>query len=190
MRSLTIHVALFAAAATSSVALAQPHMHEEIQVGVNTASNKLQMHTHAPMPFMLEESPFPGIDGYANAETALASLDADHPAINLFMLPPTADIRAILVSADPLMQTFNGPGPMQPGEEFFLGSPVIHFLPVWNLLPGAQFGQEYGIRFKFHDASGQFADSDVFELRFTPVPAPAGVGIISLGLLAAGRRRR
>lgn len=173
-------------AVCGSAALAQHH--EEIQAAVD-AQGRLHMHTHAPMPFMVPESPFVGIPGYATAEIALASLPSDHPAIGLFMLPATVDIRAVLVAADPGMQVFGIPQPLQVGQEIAMGAPVIHVLPVWHL-PNGLPGQEYNISFYFRDASGQLQDSEVFELSFVPVPAPGGAALMGLGALGVCARRR
>lgn len=87
------------------------------------------------------------------------------------------------------MQTLDGAPPTHPREVFLrrAGNPLPSRV---ERAAGAQFGKECGIRFKFHDASGKFGNGDVFELRFTPVPAPAAAATISLGLLVAGRRRR
>ncbi len=168
-------------------ALAQ-HVHEEVQVG-RTDAGQLIMHTHAIMPFPLEESVFPGIDGYAGADVALASLSEDHPAINVFMLATTVDIRAVFLGADPGMQVFNGISPMTVGSEMVLGAPVIHFLPVFNITAGTP-GQEFAVRMKFRDASGTYSDSPEFTMRFSPVPGVGVAGVVLAGLVATARRRR
>lgn len=181
-------VAALGAMPLAAAAIAQPH-HEEVQVGAD-ASGRLHMHTHAAMPFPLDESPFPGITGWAGAEVALASLSEDHPGIGLFLLSPTCDIRAVFLGSDPGVQVYNGLVPMVPGEEMVLGAPVIHYMPVWNITSGTP-GEAYALRFRFRDASGQYAESDAFEVTFTPVPAPGGA-LVSAGVLVAlnARRRR
>lgn len=171
----------------AGTALAQPH-HEEVQVGVD-ASGQLHMHTHAPMPFVLPVSPFPGIDGYAHAEVALASLPSDHPQVGLFLLPQTVDIRAVLVSHSPGMHVYGGLDPLPVGGELVLGAPVIHYLPIWNISSTTP-GEVKDISFFFRDASGQFMNSEVFTITFTAVPAPSGaLALAGLGVLAARRRR-
>jgi hypothetical protein len=179
--------AIAALVITAGAALAQ-HDHSLIQAG-RTDGNQLVMHTHAPMPFEVEPSIFPEFQGYATAEVAFESLMEDHPAIGVFLLDPRADIRAILVGADPDISVFDGLHQVAIGEQIVLGPPVFHYLPVYNINPGIP-GQEYELRFQFHDASGIYSDSDVFGLRFTPVPAPAGAALFSLTALAAFRRRR
>jgi hypothetical protein len=186
MRVRSAAVGVLAVTACAGSALAQHH--EEIQVAVD-AQGRLHMHTHAHMPFMVPESPFAGIPGYATAEVALASMPTDHPAIGLFVLPANVDIRAVLVAADPGMQVFGIPQPLQIGQEIAMGAPVIHVLPVWHL-PNGVPGQEYGISFYFRDASGQFQDSEVFELTFMPVPAPGAAALLGVGALGLCARRR
>jgi hypothetical protein len=187
MRTLHPVVLVSALIAAAGSALAQPH-HEEIQVARN-ANGVLHMHTHAHMPFPLEPSPFPGIDGYAGAEVGLASIPSDHPAIGLFMLPNNVDIRAVLVAQDPDMQVFGGANPLPVGGELVLDPPDIHYLPVWNIHTGS-VGQEHGISFFLRDAPGSFADSQIFTITFTPLPAPGALGPAAMAGLLALRRRR
>lgn len=179
--------AALAVGLVESSALAQ-HVHEEVQVGRTTAG-QLVMHTHAVMPFALEESVFPGIDGYAGAEVALASLDADHPAIDVFMLASSVDIRAVFLGSDPGILVYNGIAPMTVGSELVLGAPVIHFLPVFNITSGTP-GQEFAVRMMFRDASGTYSDSPEFTMRFTPVPGVGVASVMLAGLAATTRRRR
>lgn len=180
-------VAFASTLVTACAALAQPH-HQEIMCGVD-AAGQLHMHHHAVMPFVLPPSPFPGIDGYAQAEVALSSLDVDHPAIGLFTLPQTVDIRAVLVSQSPGMQVFGGITPLPIGGELVLGAPVIHYMPIWNITQG-QPGEVKDIALYFRDASGQFQDSEVFTLQFQVVPTPATAMVLVAGILPICRRRR
>lgn len=185
MRAGVIGVVL---ATSAGAAWAQPHLHEEVQVGRDSLG-RLHMHTHAHMPFILPESPFPGIHGYAHAEVALASLPSDHPHIDLFMLPQTVDIRAVLVAQSPGMQVYGGLDPLPIGSELVLGAPVIHYMPIWNITATTP-GEVKTISFFFRDASGQFTDSDVFSITFTAVPSPAALTSLAAGLLLIPRRRR
>lgn len=162
--------------------------HDEVMVG-HTAANQLVMHTHSVMPFELPDSVFPGITGFAGAEVALASLDADHPALGIFMLPETVDIRCVLLDFSPNMRVYNGLSPMAVGDEMVLGAPVIHYMPIWNITQGNP-GEVSSAVFQFRDATNQMSASQPFTVTFTPAPAPGGVCLLGLGAVFATRRRR
>lgn len=162
--------------------------HEEVMVG-RSSTNQLVMHTHDIMPFELPESVFPGISGYAGATVALASLEADDPGEDLFMLPGNVDIRCVLLATSANMRVYNGVNPMVAGEEMVLGAPVIHYLPLWNITQGNP-GEESFAVFQFRDASNQMTTSAPFFVTFTPAPTPGVLGAVGIGAVAAMRRRR
>jgi hypothetical protein len=162
--------------------------HEEVMVA-RTASNQLTMHTHDQMPFGLGASVIPGITGFASADIAFASLETDDPGEDIFTLPATVDVRAVLLSVSPNMRVYNGLTQMQVGDEMTLGAPVIHYVPIWNITQGNP-GEESFAVFQFRDASNQLTSSAPFFITFTPVPAPGVLGIAGAGLVLAFRRRR
>ncbi len=173
-----------AALTTCGVAAA----HEEVMVG-RSAANQLQMHSHDPMPFELPASVFPGIGGFASADIAFASLDADSPGEDLFMLPANVDIRCVLLALSPNMQVYNGLTPMTVGQEMVFGAPTIHYLPIWNVTGGNPGDESFAV-FQFRDASNQLTTSAPFFVSFTPAPAPGVLGLAGVGAVFAARRRR
>lgn len=181
-----------AASAAAIVFIATPalaqHDHSILSVGRDDAG-VLHMHTHDAMPFEVMPSIYSGIDGFATAEVAFESLSADHPAIGLFMLDESSDIRATLLAQDDGIQVFGGgPNPLPVGGEIYLGHPFFHVLPVYNIFAG-KVGDEFSMWFRFTDASGLYSDSDPFEMRFVAVPAPAAPAIGVIGVLALRRKR-
>jgi hypothetical protein len=158
-------VLAIATAALTGAAVAHPH-HYEMLIGRNS-SGQLLMYTHSQMPFKLNRSIFPGFDGWADAGVEFSSLDFEYPALDIYDITPTAHIQAFLVSEDPGIHVHNGLPVLPVGQYLDLGVPYIHFGPVWNIYDGVP-GQVFHMQFYFHDATGQFADSEVFTVLLTP----------------------
>lgn len=181
------HILLLHISGVWAMALsAQAH---ELRVGRNE-SDQIIMHIEGGQPFDLEESPFPGFDGFAASDPGFVALPVDNPGEGIFALPSNADLEFELLGADAQIQVWNdtGTAPMLVGERFTMGQPLFHIHPIWHS-PDGMPGEEYGIQIRLHDISGQLAASDAYTLLFTPVPEPTpAAGLLLLGAIA-GRRR-
>jgi hypothetical protein len=146
---------------------------EEVMVG-RTSAGRLAALVEAPQPLPLPVSVFPGIPGWAAGELGFHSAFVDSPGDDLFVLPPEVDIRFVLVSTDAGVQVLNdhGSGWLAPGESFELGSPFFDVHPLFNIVPGAA-ATSYSVRIVLHDPSGQFTDSEIVTISFTPEHACA-----------------
>lgn len=108
-----------------------------------------------------------------------------------------------IVSFDPGVKLWDpddlGRGPLSaPGTQYSLGTTGTAFLKsaLWqidNTAPGFDPNQHiWGASMKFIDLTGTYGDSPVYTFLMEPaaVPAPASVGLLGLGGVAAARRRR
>lgn len=178
----------FAAATGLSIALVSAaSAHDTIQVG-RSAAGQMVGHLHFDDAFLyLPESVFPGFEGFAAPDPGWEAVHEDHPDEDLFMLPHSADIAAVLLASDAEMGVWNGSAFVGVGESLLLGHPAFHIHPIWNAFPSAQVGGTYEMTFMLTDLSGQFTDSDPFTLVFSPIPEPSGAVLL---LAAALMRRR
>ena len=181
--NLRMPVILSLGLATAAQALAH-----ELQVGRNE-SNQIIMHIEGGQPFDLEESPFPGFDGFAASDPGFVALPVDNPGEGIFALPSTADLEFELLGADAHIQVWNdtGTAPMLVGERFTMGQPLFHIHPIWHSPDGTP-GEEYGIHVRLHDLSGQLTASDAYTILFTPVPEPTTAAMLLVGAMAWRRR--
>jgi len=154
--------AFIAAAVIASPALA----HDEIAIG-RTADNRLALHVHVPMPFILPESVFVDLPGWTHFEPAIISSPTDDPGEDFFQLASDCNIQMVLVGTDPAASLLSDDGShwMTPGETYQLGSPFFHFHPIWNLAPGTGPGQ-HEIRLFLRDTTGRYTDSETYTFTF------------------------
>lgn len=183
MRRYTVCTSLALAGFVSSAAA------HELLVG-RDAANRIVMHSDAE-PFPLDESPFPGFDGFAASDPGFVALGADRPTENIFALPGTADLEFTLIADEPHIQVWNdtGTAPMEIGESFTMGQPLFHVHPIWHSPDGTP-GETYTLHIRLHDLSGQLSDSASYPIAFTPVPEPtAAAGLVLAALTVICRRR-
>ncbi len=160
----------------------------ELQVGRNE-TNQIIMHIEGGQPFDLEESPFPGFDGFAASDPGFVALPVDNPGEGIFALPSSADLEFELLAADAHIQVWNdtGSAPMLIGERFTMGQPLFHIHPIWHSPDGTP-GEEYGIQVRLHDLSGQLAASNAYTILFSPVPEPTAATMLLIGGIFLRRR--
>src|SRR5262245_28175345 len=91
-----------------------------------TAEGQLHAIVEVPMPCPLPPSPFPGIDGFADAEPGIASLEIDEPDEGLFQLDPDCFVQFELVATDPGLQIVTS-HVWVPGETIDFGPPFFDF---------------------------------------------------------------
>lgn len=170
------------------LAASGPALAHELQVGRNEF-NQIIMHIEGGQPFDLDESPFPGFEGFAASDPGFVALPVDNPGEGIFALPSTADLEFELLAADAHIQVWNdtGTAPMLVGERFTMGQPLFHIHPIWHSPDGSP-GEEYGIQVRLHDLSGQLAASDAYSILFTPVPEPTAAAVLLLGGFLMRRR--
>lgn len=151
------------------VALIGPVVQHACAHGVSigrSAVGQLRVIYRVAMPVLLRPSPFPGINGWADAEPGFASVEVEDPGNDLYFLNPNCDIHFVLVGMDPGVQIVTDHA-WVPGEDFEFGAPFFDDHLVFNI-PDGMIGQEYGLQFRLYDASGIHADSPVYTLTFTP----------------------
>jgi len=156
---------------------------DEIDAG-HTAAGKLKVnHSFSVLP--LEASVFPGIIGYATGEVGFHSVAFDEPGDDFFQLSSEGDFRLVLLAKDPGMEVWNdhGSGFMSIGESFFVGSAPFDTHPIWNIVDGTP-GQTYSLTLKLQDLNGVYAESDPFQLSFTPNPPVLAITNAGHGLIA------
>ena len=175
--------------ATTAALAAQASAHNPINIA-RTAGGQLTHHIHAQQPEPLNPSVFPEYPGWADFDVAIEALDKDHEDDGLFTLDSAANIDLRVVAADQGVRVaFALAEFIEPGTSFNLGHSYFHFHPAWNIFEG-EIGHIYEITFQLHDRTGMYADSEPFNVSFTPIPAPAGIVAMSLGFAACTRRRR
>ncbi|MCG3127540.1 MAG: hypothetical protein CHACPFDD_02402 [Phycisphaerae bacterium] len=179
---------LVAAAVLVSPALA------DILIG-QTSGGQLKMHAHADdQPFVLQ--PVSGLfNGWADDHPALKSVDVDDPEEDLFQLPEVAGIEVELVASDPAFRLFRDDlSEVHPGERIGLGSPDIHYHPVWLIDsddPAFDPDQtEWHVTLRAHDVGPSgLPSSDPIVAAFT-TPEPATVLLLAPVLMLLRRRVR
>jgi hypothetical protein len=141
--------------------------HDDVFITCN-AEGRLQVEVVVKLPIELPESTFPGIDGWAGAGIGLTTIVSDQPERGRFMLPPTSNIRLVLVSQDHGVRMLNDNGSawLEPGQEFGLGAPYFMFHPVFNVYD-REHQDVFSMNFFVRDASGQSPDSEPFTISFT-----------------------
>jgi hypothetical protein len=164
-RSLGYTVAAMAIAPNAALA-------DGIDVG-RTSGGRLAAVVEAAQPFPLPNSPFPGIEGYSTGAIGISSIEIEHADEGLFPLPPSADVRFILVSADDDLLVYAGLSPLPIGGGGVLGNPFFDFHPIYNISRGGP-GTTKSLQLVLRDMSGQFADSEPITLTFVATPACPG----------------
>lgn len=141
--------------------------HDEVLCGSDGAG-KLKVRIDTILPLLLDQelAEFPGISGFP---VGLTTPTADEPVESFYALPPTADIVYVLIDTGHGLTMYEGFIPMTPGYQYTLGNPYFHFHPVWAI-EDHHAGETIPLTGYFRDLSGQFADSDPFEITFTTVP--------------------
>ena len=162
-------ITIFAVCILPLVALAE----EEMDIGRSSA-DVLKIGAPFEEAIVLPRSPFPGITGYATGEVGVHSTILDDPTNDFFQLAAAADLRLILMAKDPGIEVWNDHGSayMEIGESFYVGQPAFDTHPIWNIVSGLP-GSNYTLSLKIHDVSGTYADSETFEITFTPAVPPA-----------------
>jgi hypothetical protein len=135
-------------------------------VCARNAAGQLVAHVEVTQPVPLEPSIFPGIDGFA-APLGFASLEAEEPEEGLLLLIASADIEAVLISADDGVLILDGTRVLVPGDAMAFGNPFFDYHPMFNI-PHGHEGVEYTIRFQLRDRSGTYAASEEFLLVVAP----------------------
>jgi hypothetical protein len=142
--------------------------HNAIELG-HHASGQLFPHYHQTSPAPLPISQIPGIKGWADVTVGIEAIFKDEPDHDLFVLADDCSIQFTVIAADPGLYVFNDTGTahVEIGGSFNLGNPPFHFHPLWHL-EDAIYGQSYEIQIQFHDTSGQYTDSGILTIAFTP----------------------
>jgi hypothetical protein len=154
------HVAVLVAASLPTIASAH-----EI-VCARNAAGQLVAHVEVAQPVTLEESMFPGIVGFASP-LGFASLEADEPEEGLLQLVASADVEAVLISADDGVLILDGDRLLLPGDAMAFGNPFFDYHPMFNV-PDGHSGEEFTVRFQLRDKSGIYATSEEFSIVVTP----------------------
>ena len=150
----------------------------EILAGRNS-TGLLKIDIEFPLPLVLPAAIYAGIPGYATGELGFHSTQFDDPSNDFFQLSPSADFRLILMAHDPGMEIWTGTQYLAAGDSFYIGPPPFDTHPIWNLTNGVP-GVVYSLTLKLHDLNGIYADSDPFELSFTPPVPIVAIQITSL----------
>lgn len=143
--------------------------HDEILCG-HDGAGKLKARLDIIQPLLLDQE-FMGFEGFAGAPAGLTTPVADEPLEEFYVLSPTSDIMFVLVSTEHALTMYNGFVPMMPGEQYPLGFPYFHNHPVWTI-EHKHAGETISLTGYFRDLSGQYADSDPFQVSFTTLPPP------------------
>lgn len=161
----------------------------ELQVG-RTASNQIVMNILGGQPFDLEESPFPGFDGFAASDPGFVAIVEDDPNTGTLVLPTSSFLKFTLVGIDAGIQIWNdsGSAPMNVGETYTLGQPLFHVHPIWHSPAGIP-GNLYDIQIQLFDQTGVLSASPVYTFVFTPVPEPGSLSLLLAPALVILRRR-
>ncbi len=148
--------------------------HDEVEITVGrTAAGRLVAHLHATTPIHIEPSVFPGIEGFATGLIGFHSADFDDPADDFYSLVPAADIRAVLIRADPGIEVLNNLHPMMPGDFMEFGNPFFDYHPLFHIA-AADPGERFEVRFYFGDTTNTYSPSEELVLVFSPeAGAPA-----------------
>lgn len=154
------------AAVAVLLSAAQSAFAHGVVVGQNS-SGDLVVHIEVHQPIELPPSIFPGILGWANAEPGIASAELDEPDEDLFQLDDACSVQFIFVGADPGIQIVTS-HVWVPGESLEFGPPFFDDHLVFNI-PDGEIGTSYAVQFRLHDLNGVHGDSEVYEIRFTPV---------------------
>lgn len=195
MHGMTTTAITLITAALVQTASAQTRHEGDFFIGVNGTGQLAvegDFEDAAPLPAFDDG----GIHGWFGDEPGFASLDADEPDEDFFVLADGADIYFELLSVDEAFKVYDPFfAPMAPGESFALGGHEFDEHAFWHIDsddPAFDPNQaEWGITWRVvdHGSSG-YATSDVYTSRFTNVPAPGGIIPLALAALACTRRRR
>jgi hypothetical protein len=161
----------------------------ELLVG-RSSTDQILLHIQGDMPFDLGESPFPGFDGFAEAEPGWVATTEDLPDEGLFLLPGGSDLEFVLIASTEHIRVWNdtGTAPMQIGETYHIGQPLFHNHPIWQSLDGVP-GEVYSLTVQLRDRNALLSESEYYVLEFevTPTIAPGdidGDGDVDLADLA------
>lgn len=189
-----VSIALFAATAAPTWA---QHQHEgDVTVG---HSGSGQLKVEAPVGLnVLDPVNNIVLKGWAGMEPGMESLLADEPLEDFCMLAPGAQISLVGISLDPAFKVHSAMLDYliaAPGDQLPLGDYELHEHPTWHIDshdPGFNSSQTvWSGTFRLIDTgTTHYAASDPFTLSFTNVPEPATLGLLTIGALAAMRRRR
>ena len=186
---MRIPSARIAAAGIALLTLAEIAAAHQLLVGRNGA-NRIVMELDDGPVYDLGPSFIPGIDGFADAEPGFVGNGDDFPAEDFFMIPPTADIEFVLISAEPHIAVWNDTGSahMLVGETYHVGVGFFHNHPVWHSPDGTP-GEVYELEILLRDRAGLLSDSEVYAIGFRPVPEPGMALMLLVGAAAVARRR-
>lgn len=182
--------------AIASVALAQPHHHDEDFVVGVSSSGVLGIEGDFDEHFELPAFDNGTFVGWLGDEPGLTNLDEDEPGEDFYMLAAGADIQFELVGTDPAMKVYD---PffnlLSPGGSFALGGNAFDEHPFWHIdSDDAAFnpGQtEWNVQFKVVDTGTTgYSDSPIYTATFTNIPAPGTALVLGALGLRAGRRQR
>jgi hypothetical protein len=153
--------------------IATSHAHEEeITIG-RSGAGQLKAHVEFEEALPLPASIVPGIFGFATGEVGIHSALLEEPLEDFYPLAPEADVRLQLLAKTPGMEIWNDTGSefMATNETFFVGHAAFDTHPVWNIVRAAPAGP-YVLTFRLHDVTGTYADSEPFDVSFTPDTQP------------------
>ena len=145
---------------------------DEITMGRN-AGGKIQVRVEFVLPLPLPVSIFPGITGFAIGEVGVHSAIFDEPEEDFFQPSLDSDFQLILLDKSPGTECWNdtGTGFLATNETFHIGPPPFDTHPLWNIPSGAPDGP-HTLTLRVRDLTGHHADSDPFEVGFTPDTEP------------------
>ncbi|MFM9959168.1 MAG: GC-type dockerin domain-anchored protein [Phycisphaerales bacterium] len=126
----------------------------------------------------IPRSVFPGFPGYAQPYPGFGSLTISTPALNQFIILPSANIELRVVAIDPGLNIQNrtSNGFLAAGDVYHLGNPFFDYHPLWNIpvaaTPPAP-AQMFNVTLIIRDRNNVYTDSAPFTITVTPAPCPA-----------------
>lgn len=119
-----------------------------------------------------------------------ASITADEPDEDLYLLNEASDVEFVLLAIDPGAGIISFPNPMVVGDTLLLGPPFFDAHPLWNISSGKP-GEVFSVTLMLRDRSHVLADSEPFVVTLTPASCAGDVnddGVVNTldltGLLA------